>query len=124
MIIDMTLGEIRTILNAVVLAGEEDMDRKVDGAFSADLMSDVLSYSITNSVLITGLTNAQVVRSAEVADIGAIVFIQGKRPDMQTVDLADQKKIALLATDISMFDSCGMLYQRGLRGLSSSSNES
>jgi hypothetical protein len=81
-------------------------------------MSDVLAFSITSSLLITGLTNTQVIRTAEVADIKAIVFVQNKRPDIETIALADGKKIPLLVTDFSMFDTCGKLYERGLRSRS------
>jgi predicted transcriptional regulator len=78
-------------------------------------MSDVLSFSITKSLLVTGLTNAQVIRTAEMAAIEAIIFIQGKRPDTQTIKLAEEKHIPLLVTDLSMFDACGRLYEKGLR---------
>lgn len=111
----MTLGEIRSALGAKILSGADDMETMIDKAYCADLMSDVLAFSITNSLLITGLTNTQVVRSAEMADIRAIVFVQGKRPDVETIALADAKNIPLLVTDHSMFETCGRLYQKGLR---------
>ncbi len=111
----MTLDEIKSILNACVLARNNDLNVDIDRAYCADLMSDVLAFSITSSLLITGLTNAQVVRTAEVADIRAIVFVQSKRPDVETIALADGKKIPLLVTDFSMFDTCGRLYEKGLR---------
>ncbi len=111
----MNLSQIRDILNAKVLAGEETLGRTVVGAYCADLMSDVLAFSLTNSLLITGLTNAQVIRTAEVAEIEAIVFIQSKRPDIRTITLAEEKAIPLLVTDFSMFDTCGRLYVQGLR---------
>jgi predicted transcriptional regulator len=111
----MTLGEIKETLEALVLTKRGDLNIEIERAYCADLMSDVLAFSITNSLLITGLTNAQVVRTAEVADIKAIVFIQSKRPDIKTIALADGKKIPLLVTGLSMFDSCGRLYEKGLR---------
>ena len=111
----MTLLEIQVILDAHVLARKDDMSVDIDRAYCADLMSDVLAFSITSSLLITGLTNAQVIRTAEVADIKAIVFVQNKRPDGETIALADFKKIPLLVTDYSMFDTCGRLYEKGLR---------
>jgi hypothetical protein len=111
----MILGDIRDLLHAVVLARSEDMGMEIDRAYCADLMSDVLAFSISNSLLITGLTNTQVIRTAEVATIKAIVFIQNKRPDIQTISLADEKKIPLLVTDLSMFDACGLLFEKGLR---------
>ncbi len=114
----MTLHEIKGILNARILARKDDMTVDIDRAYCADLMSDVLAFSITSSLLITGLTNAQVIRTAEVADIKAIVFVQNKRPDIETIALADGKKIPLLVTDFSMFDTCGKLYEKGLRSRS------
>jgi len=114
----MMLDEIRDLLQAVVLARGEDMNMEIDRAYCADLMSDVLAFSISNSLLITGLTNTQVIRTAEVATIKAIVFVQNKRPDIQTISLADEKKIPLLVTNFSMFNTCGLLFERGLRSCS------
>lgn len=110
----MTLREIREILGAEVLTGDCGT-MTVEKAYCADLMSNVLSYSIPNSLLITNLTNAQVIRTADVADIDAIVFCRAKRPDPDTIALAARKKIPLLVTGLSMFDTCGRLYARGLR---------
>ena len=111
----MTLDEIKSALGARILAREKDMGITVEMAYCADLMSDVLAFSITSSLLITGLTNTQVIRTAEVADIRAIVFVQSKRPDIDTIALAEEKKIPLLVTEYSMFDVCGKLYEKGLR---------
>lgn len=114
----MLLSDIRDLLKAVVLARREDLGMEIERAYCADLMSDVLAFSISNSLLITGLTNTQVIRTAEVAAIKAIVFIQNKRPDIQTIALAEEKKIPLLATGFSMFDVCGLLSEKGLRSCS------
>jgi len=111
----MKLGEIKEILNAVVLSKKGDMELEIGSAYCADLMSDVLAFSITNSLLITHLTNAQVIRTAEIADVKTIVFVQSKRPDIETIALADTKKIPLLVTDLSMYETCGKLYEKGLR---------
>jgi predicted transcriptional regulator len=114
----MNLSEIRNILDATVLTEQVALQKTVDIAYCADLMSDVLSFSVINSLLITGLTNAQVIRTAEMAAIEIIVFIQSKRPDIQTIKLAQEKSIPLLVTDYSMFDTCGRLYEKGLRSKS------
>lgn len=114
----MKLNEIREILNAVMISRNENLDIDIDRAYCADLMSDVLAFSITNSLLVTHLTNTQVIRTAEVADIKAIVFVENKRPDIDTISLADKKSIPLFVTGISMFDTCGKLYERGLRSQS------
>ena len=111
----MTLGEIKNLLNAMVLTSKDDLEVDVTCAYCADLMSDVLSFSVTSSLLITGLTNKQVIRTAEVANIKAIIFIASKRPQGEAIALASRKKIPLLVTKFSMFDACGRLYQKGLR---------
>jgi hypothetical protein len=111
----MTLNEIRTILDAVMITNSEVQDVDILRAYCADLMSDVLSFSISNSLLITGLTNAQVIRTADFANIRAVVFVRSKRPDAGMIALAEGKKIPLLMTDLSMFDACGRLYEKGLR---------
>jgi len=110
----MTLREIITILSAEILS-PKDVDVIVEMAYCADLMSNVLSYSVPNALLITNLTNAQVIRTADVADMEAIVFCRGKRPDSDTIALAERKAIPLLVTGLSMFDTCGRLYEKGLR---------
>ena len=111
----MTLTEILDIVNASAITHAVPLQKTVDNAYCADLMSDVLSFSITKSLLVTGLTNAQVIRTAEMAAIEVIIFIQGKRPDSQTIKFAEEKHIPLLVTDLSMFDTCGRLYEKGLR---------
>ena len=114
----MNLVEIRDILNATVITNRALLRNSVESAYCADLMSDVLSFSVARCLLITGLTNAQVIRTAEMAAIDMIVFIQGKRPALQTIRLAEEKNIPLLVTDFSMFDTCGRLYGKGLRSQS------
>jgi predicted transcriptional regulator len=111
----MNILEILDILNANILTDQVTLQKTIESVYCADLMSDVLSFSVTKSLLVTGLTNTQVVRTAEMAAIEVIVFIQGKRPDIQTIRLAEEKNILLLVTDFSMFDTCGRLYERGLR---------
>jgi len=112
----MTIREIKEILNADLIFGEELLDTEVLGACGSDLMSDVLAYSEGNSVLVTGLNNPQVVRTAEMLDIACIVFVRNKIPTEQVVELARSKNIAVLATKHLMFSSCGLLYEGGLRG--------
>ncbi len=114
----MKLNEAKDILRAVSISKNSDIDINIVRAYCADLMSDVLAFSMTNSLLITHLTNSQVIRTAEVAEIKAIVFVQGKRPDIETIALADEKKIPLFVTALSMFDTCGKLFEKGLRSQS------
>ncbi len=112
----MKLKEVKEILNAKVVFGEEFIDREVPKACGSDLMSDVLLYIKTGALLLTGLTNAQVVRTAEMADVNMICFVRGKMPPEETIALACEKSIALLSTCLSMFESCGRLYDAGLYG--------
>jgi predicted transcriptional regulator len=114
----MKLREIVNLLHADVLAGNGLVDAiEVDHCFSADLMSDVLGRGHANGILITGITNPQAVRTADIADIKAVCVVRGKRPDADTVALAQQKEIPLFITGFTMFEACGILYTKGLRGV-------
>lgn len=112
----MTLERIRDILNCQVLTGEDGLGREVTSGCGADLMSDVLAFVRPNSVLLTGLTHIQTVRTADVAEVRAIVYVRGKLPDRDAVELAKKRGIVLLATRLPMFEACGRLYACGLRG--------
>ena len=112
----MTIKEMQEALSAHILFGEELQDLDVQYVFSADMMSDVLAFCGKCSVLITGLCNPQVVRTAEMLDIVCIVFVRGKMPDEHMLSLAQGKGMAILATDHYMFTTCGILYEHGLRG--------
>jgi len=114
----MTLREIKEILQAEVLAGEEFLDREPSSACGSDLLSDVLAFTKENSVLLTGLTNSQVIRTAEMSDIIGVIFVRGKKPDNYTIELATIKKIPLLTTRLPMYEFCGRLYLLGLQGCS------
>lgn len=112
----MTLAEVKKILDADVIAGEDMLHIEVKTGFAADLMSDVLAYVKEGSILLTGLTNPLVIRTADTLDLSAIVFVRGKRPATDAVKLAEEKKIPLLATRYIMFESCGRLYAAGMQG--------
>ena len=112
----MKVNEIKEILDAEVICGEEFMDREVFTACGSDMMSDVLAYVKEQAVLLTGLVNPQVVRTAEMMDMKCIVFVRGKSPDMGMISLAEDREIVLIKTDLEMFTSCGRLYAHGLRG--------
>lgn len=112
----MTIREIRKLLDAEVLFGEELMELDVEFAFSSDMMSDVLAYADEQSVLITGLCNPQVVRTAEMLDIACIIFVRAKSPDEHILRLAKDKNIVILTTAHHMFTTCGILYSNGLLG--------
>jgi len=114
----MTLDEVRKILQAEVIVGEDHLDERIKMGCGCDLMSDVLSFVKSESLLLTGLTNPQVVRTAEVAEIVAVCFVRGKKPDRETVELAGAKDVPLLSTPLPMFESCGRLWKAGLPGCS------
>jgi predicted transcriptional regulator len=112
----MNVREIVSLLEAKIIAGADSLDGlDVERCFSADLMSDVLSRSHNNGMLLTGLANIQVVRTADIADIKAVCIVRGKVPEQPAVDLAKQKNIPLFVTKKTMFESCGILYGRGLK---------
>ena len=112
----MKLKKVKDIVEADVLCCQDQLEMELKMVCGSDLMSDVLAFIKSGSLLMTGLTNAQVVRTSEMAEIVAICFVRGKRPQQETIDLATEKKLPLLATRLSMFESCGRLYKKGLRG--------
>ncbi len=112
----MLLEKVRSVLDGRSVSHEVDMTLYVENGSAADLMSDVLAISHTDALLLTGLTNPQVIRTAEMADIKAVVFVRGKYPPPETIALAEEKGIPLLSSPYTMYESCGRLYQAGLRG--------
>jgi len=111
----MKLREVVFILDAQVASDSVDPELEVRTACGADLMSDVLAFAHQDgTLLLSGLTNPQVVRTAEMASVLAIVFVRGKTPPPETVKLAEEKRIPLLSTACSMFEACGRLYYAGL----------
>ncbi len=114
----MKLKKIIDLLQAEVLAGNSLVDEiEVDRCFSADLMSDVLARSHANGILVTGITNPQAVRTADIADIKAVCVVRGKKPEDGAVSLARQKDIPLFVTKLTMFEACGILYVNGLKAV-------
>jgi predicted transcriptional regulator len=112
----MTIEDIREILGAKIIVGDELKDKEVHTACGSDMMSDVLAFMKDQSVLLTGLCNLQVIRTAEMMDIVCIVFVRGKMPEEAMIEMAKEKEIALLSTGHRMFSACGKLYENGLRG--------
>ncbi len=112
----MTIEKIVSLLNARVLLGEAHMDREVESACGSDLMSDVLAFVKEKTVLITGLTNPHVIRTAEMLDINCIIFARGKVPEEEVLQRAKALDLVVLATDKTTYTTCGMLYISGLPG--------
>ena len=116
----MKLYEVADILTAKVLVGKEQLDNDIAGGGSADLMQDVLSAVAKDAVLLTGVIDEQVVRTAKIAGVGAVVIVRGKTPSQRFIDLAKNNDMPLLLTGSSLFVASGRLYMNGLRGLDGS----
>ena len=112
----MTVREIVEILDARVFIGAEGLDLEVQSACGADLMSDVMAFVKDRVVLLTGLVNPQALRTADLLDIKVIVFVRGKKPTDDLLEMAAESGMILLSTKYSMFLACGKLYEAGLRG--------
>ena len=112
----MKIQKIKDLLNATVLCGEDKLDGDVKSACGCDMMSDVLAFVKDQAVLITGLCNPQVVRTAMMMDMRCIVFVRGKEPTADIVNLARDAGIVVLATELRMYVACGLLYSEGLLG--------
>ncbi len=112
----MKISEIKSILDANLICGEKFIENEVHTACGSDMMSDVLAYVKEQAVLLSGLVNPQVVRTAEMMDMKCIVFVRGKQPDEDMIELAVERDIVLLSTKLEMFTSCGLLYRNGLKG--------
>ena len=110
----MKLSKIKQLLEAKVKTKKEAGDIEIKSACGSDLMSDVLAYVKEQGILLTGLVNPQVIRTAEMMDIRVIVFVRGKEPDEDMIQLADQKDIVLMTTARAMYVAFGLLYANGL----------
>ncbi|MBQ4136357.1 MAG: hypothetical protein IJD73_04745 [Clostridia bacterium] len=112
----MKISKIKELLNADILCGEELAEGEVNSACGCDMMSDVLAFVKDQAVLLTGLCNPQVVRTAMMMDMRCIVFVRGKKPTEDVVDLAANAGIVIMTTDERMYVACGLLYTNGLLG--------
>lgn len=113
----MRLHELMTLIDGKMISTTDNSDREIKGGCGADLMSDVLAFIQPDAVLLTGLCNPQVVRTAHMADVAAIVVVRGKKPPQETIDLANEENIPLISTPLGTFELCGRLYAAGLPSL-------
>lgn len=113
----MELSKIKEILEADVLVGENKLDIQVTGGAASDLMSDLLRNPKEGSLLLTGLTSIQVIHTSIIAGMAAIVFVRGKRPNDDIINLALENELPLLSTRYNMYSSCGRLFSQGLRSV-------
>jgi predicted transcriptional regulator len=111
----MTVAQAVALLEGQFFTGEEKSDVEVASACGADLMSDVMAFVKDRVLLLTGLVNSQVIRTAELLDIHAIIFVRGKIPSRDMIDMAEESDIILAGSKHPMFISCGKLYEAGLR---------
>ena len=116
----MRLSEVIQYAKGEVLNPSVFKDYEIVGGCGADLMSDVLTAAKPGAVLLTGLCNPQVVRTAEMADVRAVIFLRGKQPTPEMIELATQKNIPIISSQKGMFELCGQLYTAGLLGLEAS----
>ncbi len=112
----MKISTIRDLLDAKIVCGEDMLDDDVFSACGSDMMSDVLAYVKDQAVLLTGLVNSQVIRTAEMMDMVCIVFVRSKQPTREMIDLARDHGMAVLTTDMRLYEACGKLYVNGLVG--------
>ena len=112
----MKISEMQKLLEARVLCCEENIEHEVHSACGCDLMSDVLAFVKDQAVLLTGLVNPQVIRTAEMMDMICVVFVRSKVPTPEMVELARESGIVLMVSDKRLYEACGLLYQNGLVG--------
>jgi predicted transcriptional regulator len=113
----MKLSEIREILEAEFLVGDDSKDLQISTGFGCDLNSDMLTYHTSGTLLLTGLTNIQVLRSSVISEVKAVVFVRGKQPSLELIEQARAHGIPLMATRFTMFTACGRLFNKGIRGV-------
>jgi predicted transcriptional regulator len=119
----MRISKLIKLINGQLLTEQNNEDQEIAGAMGADLMSDVLASIRSEAVLLTGLCNPQVIRTAMIADIRAIVFVRRKLPESETIKLANEENIPLITTKLGLFETCGILYQAGLQSYETQSHE-
>jgi len=110
----MQLSEVQRLLTCDVFWGKELLGRDIKSGCASDLMSDVLAFSQSGALLLTGLVTLQTIQTAFIAEIRAIVFVRGKKPDDDVISLAKDREIPLLGTSHSMYEASGILYQKGV----------
>lgn len=113
----MTLAELIALVEGRLLTDARALERPLSGGYAADLMSDVLASSEPNAVLLTGLCTQQVIRTAQMADIAAVVLVRGKQPAPEMIELAEREHMPLISSPYGMFELCGRLHQAGLISL-------
>jgi predicted transcriptional regulator len=114
----MTLRDIKDLLQCEVLTGGDNLQVDVTQVVASDGMSEILAFAKSKELMITGLTNIQSIRTADIAGVSAVIYCRGKLPEKKAIEFARQKRIPVLVTKMVMFDICGILYNKGLKGVS------
>ena len=112
----MKISDICTLLSANLICGNMDDCKPIEKGYSSDLMSDVIAFVKERVAVLTGLTNPQVLRTADLMDIRLIIFVRGKKPSAEMIQMAREQGIVLMKTHNTMFTACGELYQAGIKG--------
>ena len=113
----MKIEKVAALTDAKILACKEEAGEEVFSACGSDMMSDVLAFVKEQGLLLTGLLNPQVVRTAEMMDMRAILFVRNKQPNDEILALAEQFGIVVMSTPLHMFEACGRVYEGGLKGV-------
>ena len=113
----MNIKKIKEVLDAEVITDFSDENTDIKYGFASDLMSDALALVKGDSLLITGLNNSQVIRTAEMLDMSTVLFVRGKKPCQEVINLALENRITILATKYTMFTACGILAINGMEGI-------
>ena len=110
----MRIKDLMDLLEAELLSGGERLEEEITSIFASDMMSDVLACPDEIHCMLTGLMNSQVIRTADMMDIGVVVFVRGKMPGKDVVEMAIQRDMVVMVTKCRMFTACGRLYQAGI----------
>lgn len=111
----MQIGNIAELLNAKVLTPELDLSSEVNYAFTSDLMSDVLTGDYHQTLLITGLSNLQALRTAEMSDIREVIIGRSKEVSREMIELANESNIVLIQSSYSLYRISGILFEAGIK---------
>jgi predicted transcriptional regulator len=114
----MTLAEIKELIGCEVLVGDDGLAVEIRDVVASDGMSEILAFARARELMITGLTNIQSIRTADIAGVSAVLYCRGKVPDKRVLEFAREKRIPVLTTTKGMFEICGILYGKGLCGVS------
>jgi len=112
----MRLSQVIELLQAKPYTDHQFTDIDAETACGADLLSDVLAFTKEHTLLLTGLVHPHVIRTAEMLDLAGVIFVRGKEPTEEMIELAKSKDIPIMSTGYAMFEACGLLYKSGIGG--------